>query len=586
MEELLIISYEVYVLERTGWQMHGRYPQDDRAEALTEAKGLEAEMAAAVKVVRSEYHPRGNTEERHEVYSSKLTPGENSRRPAAAEPSSKPKPPAPPKPKVSRPGRAKPTRTRRRRHVVHRRDMSPGAVLMRLVGIVGASALIATLITVSGGLFLDRMAMFHGPEAQSGRGLMSGVFLTAFLLVALPWVISFARQIEVIGFTLPGPGRSAAKRPPPPRPAAPSSSAGAARPVAAGNASPVEMPPPLLDDGEFEDDDEESDEDVAAAPIAGPMADGVATLAAGDFDDMSAESSELLLTHRRSLLRFLRSLATDLRESRPDLNSFERYGLGLLLAGAVDQMVEHGGLGRQGRAQLLREALGILGRQPGLIEAVEGGLDNTLSDPRSARMVQAGRDSMRHFLASSRDFLAAVMTALETWSRPNGVTGSGVVAAMLVQVWPDEAAALERAYAVARERGGAVIGSVDGIALLFPGIGRALPAALDLMPNLPVASRIGIEAAEAATEDEAVRAVGAARRLCHAARPGQILRATAVRARGGRAADVGFAPVEEPDDAGLPVYLLLPEPASLVNTTDPSPSSAADASPVASDPAG
>ena len=148
---------------------------------------------------------------------------------------------APAKPKVSKPGSAKPTRSRRRRHIVHRRDMSPGAVLMRLVGIVGASALIATLITVSGGLFLDRMAMFHGPEAQSGRGLMSGIFLTAFLLVALPWVISFARQIEVIGFALPGPARSPARHPPPPA-APPPSTAGGAPPVAAGAASPGVIP--------------------------------------------------------------------------------------------------------------------------------------------------------------------------------------------------------------------------------------------------------------------------------------------------------------------------------------------------------
>lgn len=573
MEELHIVSYEVHVLGPSGWSMHGRYPQEDRQAALTEAKFLESEMAAATKVVRSDYQPRSNTEQRADVYASRLTSGEHGQQKSKPAPVAKP----PVRPRVRR----------HRRHVVHRRDMTPAAVLMRLGGIIGASAFIATLITVSGGLFLDRLALFHTPDPQGGKGLMSGIFLTAFLLVALPWIVSFARQIEVIGFTLPGPPTTTPKRSPK-RPAAGSApDLGGVTGDSLNPAEPVPIPEaePLVDPEE----DPEDEEPVDDAPVEGaPMPEPAEAAAAAVFPeppDQPQESAERLLHHRRSLLRFLRSLVTDLRESRPNLNSFERYGLGLLLAGAVDQVVDHGGLGPRGRAQLVREALGILGRQPGLIEAVEDGLHDTLRDPRSARIMQAGRDSMRHFLAGSRDFLAAVLTALESWNRPGGATGSGVVAAMLVQAWPDEGVALDSAYDAARAHGGAVIGSVDGIALLFPGIARALQAALDLLPNLPAAARIGIEAAEAATEDEAVRAVGAARRLCHTARPGQILCSTAVRALGGRA-EVRFESVAAPDDAGLSVYALLPAAAGPVNTTDPSPSSAAAALPLASDPAG
>lgn len=564
MEEIRVITYEVHVLGGSGWELHARHPKEDRKIALTDAKSLESELAAATKVVRSEYRPRSNTEDRREIYSSRLTADENAK-PLATQ---------------ARPRKGKPKR--RRHHVVHRRDMTPAAVLARLAGIVGASAFIAALVTVFAGMFLDEMALFNKAATQTGKSMIYGVFLSVFMLLALPWIISFARQIEVIGFAMPGPAG-----PSPTRPA--KRPGGAPRPEVGGLIDPMstaDLPPVPLPEGLAPDDEDDIEAGLAAeadAAAPGPPPEPESP----DPRDVGPAAGERLLKSRRALLRFLRGLVTELRETRPNLNSFERYGLGLLLAGSVDQVVEDGNLGPTGRAQLLREALGILGRQPGLIEAVEGGLASTQNDPRSGRMMQAGRDAMVCFLSGSRDFLAAVMSALEVWNRPTGATGGGVVAAMLVQAWPDEDSALEVAYAVAQARGGAVIGSVDGIALLFPGIARALQAALEMMPQLPAAARIGIEAAEAATENEAVRAVGSARTLCHAARPGQILCSAAVRALGGRLAP--FEQAEQLGDGGLPAYTLMAvgaEPEDALNTTAPSPSSAADASRPASDPAG
>lgn len=586
LDDIKIIYYEVFVLGRDGWDMHARYPREDRRIALTEAKTLEAQLAAATKVVRSEYHPRSNTEERSEVYASKLTPNE------FGQPMTMPSP-------VATASANRPVKVRRkRRHVVHRRDMTPAAVLLRLAGILASSAVLATLITAYGGIFFERVELFEHPTGQAGKGLVYGVFMTIFLLVALPWILSFARQIEVVGFAAPGPGSHPKARPGRRRPD------DAPKPADGGLLDPMATAdlPPLPVAGALEPDDDAAGFDAPLPPAApqaaaaGPAADPVAqpepAAPSADPRDVGTAAAERLLKQRRSLLRFLRSLVIDLRETRPNLNSFERYGLGLLLSGAVDQVVEDGDLGPRGRAQLLREALGILGRQPGLIEAVEDGLGATLSDPRSGRMMLAGRNAMQHFLGGSRDFLAAVLSAMEVWNRPTGATGGGIVAAMLVQVWPDEEAALDLAYAVAQLRGGAVIGSVDGIALLFPGIARATQAALEMMPQLPAAARIGIAAAEAATEDEAVRAVGGARLLCHAAHPGQILCSAAVRSLGARGPG-SFEPAEQIVD-GLPAYNLRPaaadppEPAGAAPPAGPPPGTA-DPSPAGSapgDPAG
>jgi hypothetical protein len=586
-ESVRIISYEVFVLDPTGWQMHGRYPQEDRNAALAEAKALESALAAVTKVVRSEYRPRSGTEDRHDIYT---TRGANS--------GDQPEAPPP-----ERPARR---RVIRHQHlVVHRRDMTPASVLMRLGGIVAASSFIATLITVSGGVFLQHLPFLQASDPKNTQALMGGLFLTAFLLVALPWIVTFGRQIEVIGFSAPGPA------PAPPRRPSTSKRGKAKEPVEetppelAFHLQPISTPVPTLD-GEAHADASAWDgaaDDHAAVPDPQPEPAGDSAIAVPDgtvhpnaptatpptAEPEDGDAPEQVAAQRRVLLRFLRSLVADLREARPDLNSFERYGLGLLLAGAVDQVVEHGGLAQVSRARLVREALGVLGHLPGLIEAVEGGLVGTLSDPRSARIIRAGRDAMRHFLSGSRDFLAAVLTALELWNRPSGATGSGMVSAVLVQAWPNEEAVLAVATLVARQHGGAVIGSVDSIALLFSGVARALTAALELMPGLPGASRIGIEVTEAATEEEAVRAVGGARDLCYAAQPGQILCSAAVRALGGRAA-ARFEAADVCAPGGLPVFQLLPceeEPLDeVLSTTTPLSSSAADGSPPASDPAG
>lgn len=538
MEEIRIISYEVYVLGWDGWELHARHPNEDRKLALAEAHTLEADMAAATRVVRSEYHPRRNTEDRREIYTSRLGSDGRVILPAATS--------------APTPGPAQ--RKRRRRHVVHRRDMTPGAVLLRLGGIIAASAAIAGLITVSAGLFLDQLKVFSNLLARAGESLVYGVFLAVFLLLALPWIISFARQIEVVSFVAPGPAAGPGRAPPPKRTPAQPPVPPATKPDPLALIDPLDTLPPIPPAPPIPP--EESEEEQAGGDAAKPDALAPQPDPAADSRDTGLAAEKRLTEQRRVLLRFLRRLVGDLRDARPRLNSFERYGLGLMLAGAVDHVVEQASLDAQGRGMLLREALGILGNQPGLVEAVEVGLADTLQDPRSARILQAGHDAMVYFLAGSRDVLAAVLTALEVWNRPSSATGSGVVAAMLIQAWPDEDSVLDLATEVAQSRGGAVLGSVDGIALLFPGIARTLRAALELMPQLPAATRIGIDAAEAVTESEAVRAVGSARLLCHGARPGQILCSAAVRALGSQLAR--FDETERRGEGGLPAYALRP----------------------------
>lgn len=68
---MMVVHYEVYVLEGRGWMLHARYPRSEREAALLEAKELERSLSLRVRVVRESYTPDSNRIEEAEVYISR-----------------------------------------------------------------------------------------------------------------------------------------------------------------------------------------------------------------------------------------------------------------------------------------------------------------------------------------------------------------------------------------------------------------------------------------------------------------------------------------------------------------------------------
>ncbi|KAF0223712.1 MAG: hypothetical protein FD176_1738 [Rhodospirillaceae bacterium] len=65
---MIIVHYEVYVLEGRGWMLHARFPRMEREGALAEAKELENTLKIKVRVVRETYYTDNNAFEEAEIY--------------------------------------------------------------------------------------------------------------------------------------------------------------------------------------------------------------------------------------------------------------------------------------------------------------------------------------------------------------------------------------------------------------------------------------------------------------------------------------------------------------------------------------
>lgn len=606
MDKLMVVSYEVYVLSKEGWTLHARYPGDEQKEALTEAKAAEARLAAATKVIRSEYSPRGNEEVRKEIYSSRMTAAEATTRLPAP-----PKKEAPPKPVAvtPRPSKAPPDKREEKRESKReekregRREgkrgakprhdpavYSPGSVVIHLLVIIASAALMAGLITMTAGaIFGERLPFIGEIDLDRRRTLLSGLFMVTFLLMAVPWIVSFARRVGEIDF-----GRDDGL---PKAKTKPSIKAPRDEPhqVGEGPALPMTTPDPETEPPR-EEYEEQEQLDPTNYPDAAPMeavepemairtrdatAPGDAVDAAGDDEgETTPESRQRAEVMRRSLMRFLGGLVTGLQQTRPHLDAYERFGLGLLITGAAGALAQGTRVGPQGHGRLLREALGVLGSKATaevLLEEIAG----QANEPRAQHMIEAGRAAVMLFLRGGRDYMAAVLAALEQWNRPAGATGTGVVAALVAEAWPFSDSVETAAREAAQAGGGAVIGVADGIVILFPGAARAVEAALTLLPRLPAASRIGVDAVEASGEDEAVRSVGAARAACQSGMPGQILVTSVVRGLCSRLPAL-FA--EAPATAeGAPLFAVTPvsgPAAEAVETTTEEPVETVDTAPV------
>ena len=55
-----IVSYELFILEISGWTLHGRYPSAELDDVIADAKAIKTHQGYATKLVRETYYPDTN----------------------------------------------------------------------------------------------------------------------------------------------------------------------------------------------------------------------------------------------------------------------------------------------------------------------------------------------------------------------------------------------------------------------------------------------------------------------------------------------------------------------------------------------
>lgn len=558
-----ITHYEIYVLAKNRWTLQMRFRHDQMNAALDEAKTIERTVGLPVKVMRETYFPDSNTCEEASVYISPrttLAPVASARGIEAV---------------ARERSRATPAGTQ----PVFDGESTGTLVFMLMVIVVVALGIAATA-TEALNFILDAARQADSSVGDSTRStLVFGTFAVTFLGVAIPMTVWFiagaekrakarAKRAKAVSRMLPAreprfsreeialgraargmlweiltrpfrgsepdegqasqPPQQSVAAPPAPPPSEPSRSTEATQEIPAETAAPVTD---------------------AVEPEPSP---------APDSPPDAAATSEALEKHRITAIRFLGDAVSYLKLSSPRLDAYSRFGVNLILAGALETLARQGGIDDQGRQVLLRETLEMLGNKANIAEAFCAKLDHYMLEPRYLQMVQSGRELMERFMAGEKEALKKLGDVLDTWNKPGAkppaqrivtVLFTDIVGSTdLTQTQGDIAAQnlVRRHNGIVRATlsefdGREIKHTGDGIMASFASTNNAVDAAVTIQraaagysataPELPLRLRLGINAGEPIEEEDDLfgTTVQLAARLCAAAEPEQILCSNVVR---------------------------------------------------------
>ena len=588
-----------------------RFRADQKEEAINEAKLIEKTLALGVKVVRETYYPDTNTcEEVTSYVSQKLSSQEASFSPLATSNTVRPRQGA-----VRRGGGAIPSAAGAssggaRIAPVKRR--APGeniaALLLKLLAIIVLAIGVAITGTAAISSLLGRVGVF-GIAVSSAYypKILFATFASLFLLVAVPLALIFIGGLDARRRRRPRPVviRAAASKEPPPQNISHSETlleddqeatvvvvhqgemetprgfvaalmarmnglfgtsarADSKTRQTVGDQmfgvpidlpEPTPEPPPVLSDEataalEIPPDWGTRPLDTVVAP---PQPEPAPTIPATPAAEPAG-----LDRHRMTTVRFLAELLNTLKVIQPSLDAYNRFGVDLIMAGAVDALAQLNTIPEEMSRQMLKECVELLGTKALMAESFCAKVDEYLREPRYLHLVRAGRDMMMGFLNGTDAPFSGLAQALEAWNRPTAKPSAQQIVTVLftdmvgstdmTQAKGDAAAqeVVRRHNSIVRQAlsefdGREVKHTGDGIMASFASTANAVDAAIAIQravnahnattPDIPVHLRIGINAGEPIQEEDDLfgTTVQLAARICAQAQADQVLCSNVVR---------------------------------------------------------
>ncbi len=572
------VHYEVYILQDRRWVLHARYDREDRDAAIEDAKSVERTLGVAAKVIRDTYYPGNNISDEAVVYA-----GDKGLRDRAAM--------APATP-VYRGGAARGGATGGQlpqpfAQVVIPPKASTGdshwSVLAKLLLIIAISMSISGALTALISSVLSRMASMGYQVSEQVLSLLIFIFfITIFLSAAVPLAMRLIDWSDNADTKRHGKKRNTAPSPAP-QPTTPP--AAASPPPPAAEAAPAEaFPSGDLDSEEDEqdmdwsevDDSEALTELIPAIPELPPQEEAKPEAEKPKEEEAKAEEAppaaaesppehvpatedkDGLQDHRRSMMQFLSALVAAIKRVRPHLDAYNKFGLDLMLAGAVDVVGGKAHLTSDEKRIILKDTMEVMGTKPETAQAFAERYETYLMEPRYMAMVQIGRANMEQMMAGGDPAATDVTNAFESWNKPQSAQSQARIMTILftdmvgstdlTQSRGDQAAQdiVRRHNAIVRqalaENGGKEVKHTgDGIMASFASASNGVEAAIAIQRavkkhngknrELPLELRIGINAGEPIEEEDDLfgSTVQLAARVCAAANPSQILCTNVVR---------------------------------------------------------
>ncbi|MBY0431352.1 MAG: adenylate/guanylate cyclase domain-containing protein, partial [Rhodospirillales bacterium] len=501
--------------------------------ALTEARDIESNIGLGVRVVCEEYNPHANRSREVTVY---VTPkyAEMAKQPVSAGAAGG----APLRP-VSGSiedaaaswddggGRGGKGGAGGRAAAV---PVTAVGLTVRLLIIVAASLLVATLITGITSNLTSSAKL--GLSSDASPRLLFGVFVVTFLAVAVPLAMTTLRLVDE------GIRQGHHRQPPAP-----------SRPVREERPAPPPEPPPP----EAPKVEEPKPEEKAAEPELPAEPEKAEDAKPGESGDPETTMEQ----NRLASMKFLGGAIANIKKSKPQLDAFNKFGVDLMLAGAMEVLAERNNLDVEQRRKLLREIIEVLGTKASMAEVFCTRYEEYLLEPRYLQMVQTGREAMNRFLEGDTQAHTELGSALDAWNRPASASGSQIITVIftdmvgstdMTQARGDVGAQdLVRRHnsivrnALAEFSGKEIKHTGDGIMASFASTSNAVQAAVAIqravaahnlsVPYLPLHLRIGINSGEPIVEEDDLfgTTVQLAARICAKASPDQIFCTNVVR---------------------------------------------------------
>ena len=556
-------SYEVYVLQRGRWELHARHPSTGREAAIEEAKTLgRVPSVAAVKVTRDVYNEREGVSSEFTVYKSGNAPDEE---PAEKKLSGRinlvdddddkyqrPRRPAPGPKTRTTPAKSSSSGTK-----------SSNRLVIKLSVITIISIIIGGMIT-----WVAAYAFAELPELRQWAGRDNYADILA-LVFALAFLITFAWSAYAFVSASDLKGKSAPVKPFESRvkkfersekkkwkqTLKTTNLRSEARPglanVAERRAAEQSKPKNSASDATVA---------VAEKPEAQikekePPETKGSDLATPKGPSLSVQGER----QKKILMDFLRMGLEDVAKRRPKLDSFNKFGVNLFLAGACETAGLASNLSENEISQILNEGVQILGTKPEQAQRFADSYESYLIDPKYLTMIEAGRTAMQKQIAKQPTATTELSKALDSWNRPKSeeTKSTGTIAVMftdivgstqMTQTHGDAAAQdvvrthnrIVRA-ALTMYDGREVKHTGDGIMASFNNTANGVEAGIYIQkqiatanaanPNLPLSVKIGINAGEPIVEDNDLfgTTVQLSARIVDKAAAGQVLVSDTVR---------------------------------------------------------
>lgn len=254
---------------------------------------------------------------------------------------------------------------------------------------------------------------------------------------------------------------------------------------------------------------------------------------------------------RQIFASFVTNAQGSVQQELGALNPVSRFGLSLMLSGALSSLGQAKRLSREPQLSILKQGLTAIGNTQDRTETFCAELPGYGKNPRYTGMIQSGSKAMTTYMGGNANATKGVGSMLSEWSKPEkrptvpsvftflftDIAGSTAMTQQLGNAGAQKAVRAHNTAvrnAIARVKGKEVKHTGDGIMAVFSDSASAVTASIQMQrdiaahnaanPTLPLVVRIGINAGEAVEEDNDYfgAAVQMTARICSKANDGHI----------------------------------------------------------------